>query len=367
VRVSPRRVDERFEVAVFDPPRRVLIDGEIGPFRAEIGYVLEQIAEGTRLTNGVELQPLSIISRVMVPLAASQIEFSVASNLDLLKRILEASRRSISPGVRTGSQVGGSACEQHHPRRHAVRGSTFVRPQPISGPVHSGCRGSEPTTLCMKVDPEAQWAELRAGAPIHTRLARLFGVHADERVSRDGANGERITGLWLGRLPEGWFVFHDVPVGARGADIDHVVIGPAGVFTINTMNLTGTIRVNRRSIVHNGSRTDFLPKANAEAHRAARLLSTAVGRPVGVRGLLAILADEWIVNRLPEDIYVGGPRSAKHWMLQQPPILRSSDVIVLAAAASKPKTWVETPALTLVPKVPTAPLDRRLKVRTPGL
>jgi hypothetical protein len=42
----------------------------------------------------VELQPLSIISRVMVPLAASQIESSVASNLDLLKRILESSRRS---------------------------------------------------------------------------------------------------------------------------------------------------------------------------------------------------------------------------------------------------------------------------------
>ena len=93
VRVSPKRVDEEFEVAVFDPPRRLMIDGEIGPFRAEIGYALEQVAEGTRLTNAVELQPQSIISRVMVPLAASQIEASVASNLDLLKRILEASRR----------------------------------------------------------------------------------------------------------------------------------------------------------------------------------------------------------------------------------------------------------------------------------
>jgi carbon monoxide dehydrogenase subunit G len=91
VRVSPRRVDEEFEVAVFDPPRRLMIEGDIGSFRAEIGYALEQVPEGTRLTNEVELQPLSIISRVMVPLAASQIEASVASNLDLLKAILEAS------------------------------------------------------------------------------------------------------------------------------------------------------------------------------------------------------------------------------------------------------------------------------------
>ena len=138
------------------------------------------------------------------------------------------------------------------------------------------------------------------------------------------------------------------------------MIGPGGVFTINTKNLTGAIRVNRRSIVHNGFRTDFLPKATAEAHRAARLLSAAVGRPVEGRGVLAILADEWIVNRLPEDVYVGGPRSAKHWMLQQPRVLRSSDVIVLAAAASKPETWVEAPTLTLVPKTPMASSDRRV-------
>ena len=163
----------------------------------------------------------------------------------------------------------------------------------------------------MKIDPETH-----AGAPIHTRLARLFGLYTEAWAWRTGASGERITGLWLGRLPEGWFVFHDVPVGARGANVDHVVIGPGGVFTINTKNLTGSIRVNPRSIVHNGFRTDFLPKATSEAHRAAKLLSAAVGRPVEVRGFLAILADEWIVNRLPEDVYVGGPRSAKHWMLQ---------------------------------------------------
>jgi hypothetical protein len=194
----------------------------------------------------------------------------------------------------------------------------------------------------MRIDPETP-----ASAPIPTRLARLFGANTGERA-REGANGER-TGLWLGRLPEGWFAFHDVPLGARSANVDHVVIGPGGVFTINTKNLTGAIRVNRRSIVHNGFRTDFLPKATEEALRAARFLSAAIGRPVEVRGLLAILADEWIVNRLPEDVYVGGPRSAKHWMLQQPPVLRSTDVIVLAAAASKPQTWVE--ALKLVPEV----------------
>jgi hypothetical protein len=52
---------------------------------------LENVEEGTRLTNSVELQPRSIISRFMVPLAASQIEASVASNLNMLRLILEDS------------------------------------------------------------------------------------------------------------------------------------------------------------------------------------------------------------------------------------------------------------------------------------
>jgi Nuclease-related domain len=192
----------------------------------------------------------------------------------------------------------------------------------------------------MAVDRNEQWARVEPGEhPVRALLARVLGVHTDERAWRMGVKGERVTGWWLGRLPEGWFTFHDVPVGERGANIDHVVIGPGGVFTIDTKNLSGAIRVNPRSIVHNGSRTNFLPKASAQALRAARLLTAAIGRPVDVRGLLAILADEWTVRRLPEDVYVGGPRSAKHWMLKQPPILRSSDVIVLAAAASNPETW----------------------------
>jgi hypothetical protein len=213
----------------------------------------------------------------------------------------------------------------------------------------------------MAVDPNEQWArvelgetlagrrpgtsaaerahELRTARPVRTRLARFLGVHTDERAWRKGADGERVTGWWLGRLPDGWFSFHDLPIAEGGTNIDHLTIGPAGVFTINTKNLSGEIVVTSTTLTHDGHRTDFLPKASQEALRAGRLLSTAIGRPVEVRGLLAILADEWTIVERPTDVFVGGPRGVKHWMLGQPSILRSSDVIVLAAAASKPETW----------------------------
>ena len=216
----------------------------------------------------------------------------------------------------------------------------------------------------MTIDPRDQWArvevsetlvgrragtsarekarELRLARPVRSIVAQALRLHTDERAWRKGAFGEKVTGYWLGRLPEGWFVFHDIPVGARGANLDHLVVGPGGVFTINTKNLTGGIRVNARTILHNGHRTAFLPKAVAEARRAAELLGSALGKAVEVRAALAILADEWTINVRPSDVFVGGPRGVKHWMLGQRPILRSDEVIVLAAAASKPTTWTAT-------------------------
>ena len=203
----------------------------------------------------------------------------------------------------------------------------------------------------MAVDPNEQWDRVEAGRTLvgrqvgsaRTLLSRLLGVLTDDRTSQEGAAGERGAGWWLGRLPEGWFVFHDVPVGHRGANIDHLVIGPGGVFTVNTKYLFGEIVVYQRSITHQGSRTNYLSKASAEARRAATVLSAAIGRAVQVRGVLAILADEWTIVDEPPDVLVRGPRGAKNLMLNQPPVLRPSDVIVLAAAASKPSTWVTTP------------------------
>jgi hypothetical protein len=198
----------------------------------------------------------------------------------------------------------------------------------------------------MAVDPNEGWGVEVGGslvgrqtAAARTFLARLLGVRADDRTRM---TTER-SGWWLGRLPEGWFVFHDVPVGHRGANIDHVVIGPAGVFTVNTKYLFGEIVVYQRSITHEGVKTNYLSKATAEAGRAARLLTTAIGRSVQVRGVLAILADEWTIVEEPPDVIVRGPRGAKNLMLKQLPVLRPSDVIVLAAAASKPDTWTLRP------------------------
>ncbi len=56
-----------------------------------------------------------------------------------------------------------------------------------------------------------------------------------------GAAGEELVGQVLDGLRErGWFVLHDVHLGH--GNIDHVLVGPAGIFTIETKSHRGRLR-----------------------------------------------------------------------------------------------------------------------------
>jgi hypothetical protein len=181
--------------------------------------------------------------------------------------------------------------------------------------------------------------ELRRASPLLAGLARLMGVHTDERAWRRGGAGERLTAWWLGRLPDAWHLLNDIPIGERGANIDHLIVGPGGVFTVNAKNLTGKVWIGASGIRLNGYRTDFVRKSLAEAERASRLLSAAVGKPIVARAVLAIIADDWTEKGSPEGVFVGPPRRVKDWLRQLPEQLSAREVILVMAAASKPETW----------------------------
>lgn len=74
------------------------------------------------------------------------------------------------------------------------------------------------------------------------KAARLEG--SAERWER-GAQGEDVTAAALDDLAgRGWTTFHDVRwPGRPRANIDHIVVGPTGVFVIDTKNWSGDIRV----------------------------------------------------------------------------------------------------------------------------
>ena len=186
---------------------------------------------------------------------------------------------------------------------------------------------------------EVENVRVRRPGPLGIVLPLLVRHLMHEHASRQRANGERSAGLVIGRLPGGWHVFRDVPVGERGANINHVVVGPAGTFTLHSKDLTGKVWVGARSIRHNGHPTNFLSKAACDANHVSELLSSTVGRPIEVRGVLAILADEWTIDEEPADVHVGSPRGVKDWMLRLPLSLAPHEIVEITAAARTSTTW----------------------------
>jgi len=91
-RTIPRRSEESLEITVFEPPNRLTVRGRIGTFNATTSYLLKPATGGTQLTNDVELEPVSVLLRPIVPLAVPRITAAVARNLSTLKELLESVR-----------------------------------------------------------------------------------------------------------------------------------------------------------------------------------------------------------------------------------------------------------------------------------
>lgn len=127
--------------------------------------------------------------------------------------------------------------------------------------------------------------QLRNAEPVRTRLARLLKVHTDERAYRIGAKGEETAGSRLAKLdPSEWLVLHDIVLNDKGTNLDHLVIGRAGVFSLNTKHHPkAKVVVTERGFRVNGYRQNYLPVSVSEAGKVTKVLETALGYPVPVR------------------------------------------------------------------------------------
>jgi hypothetical protein len=64
---------------------------------------------------------------------------------------------------------------------------------------------------------------------------------------RVGHEGERRTAKVLRELNSDWTVWHDVP-GRKGTNIDHVVLGPSGLYLLDSKNYSGEGHVEGRAL-----------------------------------------------------------------------------------------------------------------------
>jgi hypothetical protein len=105
--------------------------------------------------------------------------------------------------------------------------------------------------------------------------ALRFRPSLDAMAWRRGAAGERRTARLLGPLERhGWAVLHDLAVPGSRANLDHLLIGPGGVFVIDSKQYRGRLRLDAVGKLWHG-RYSLAPALRAvswEADQAARVL-----------------------------------------------------------------------------------------------
>jgi hypothetical protein len=184
----------------------------------------------------------------------------------------------------------------------------------------------------------------QAPAQPRSALARLFGVdplHPDAVSWYRGAIGELEVGALLSRLGPEFTVLHAVPVGANDSDIDHVVIGPTGIFTINTKNLGGRkVFAAGNSVLVDGQQTDFVRNSLYEARRASELLRRASGGVVSVTPLIVVVGVESISSGVkPTAVTVLPASRLLGFLNHEPRVLRPEAVAYYLHAAEDRATW----------------------------
>lgn len=203
--------------------------------------------------------------------------------------------------------------------------------------------------------PHGAWRDLvrnDAGAALWEQVAVRTPTswqdrkgYSEARAWRVGALGEESVGAELQHLARSgvgdWRYVHSVPVGSRGSDIDHVLVGPAGVFTINTKAHAGSaIWVAGNTFMVNGQRQRYVHNSRFEATRAARLIGRASGLEVPVRGLIVVDSPrEFTVREHPDGVEVTTRHQLQRWIRNQPRVLSTEQVDVIFGVVRRSSTW----------------------------
>lgn len=156
------------------------------------------------------------------------------------------------------------------------------------------------------------------------RLAGKGRVLDPERLRR-GIRGEEAVADALAGLPSSYLVLHGLSTGH--GDVDHVVIGPTGVFAIETKAWEGTFYRRRGQLYSNGKPADHVLRQARGAAGQVRNLLLAAGVDEWVEAV--VVASAASVSRSPvrfQKVYVLSIKDVVEFITSQSRSLGSSTV-----------------------------------------
>ena len=141
---------------------------------------------------------------------------------------------------------------------------------------------------------------------VFKRYSRVIDKWSNERIRYlEGGRIEALVAMHLRRLPDSYHVFHNVPC-AKGGDLDHIVVGPTGVFALSTKSYKGhVVRRPNGTITLNGHPLDELDEAQQLALWLATRLKSALGDQVPyVRPVLVLPLAEVSVPATENNVWI---------------------------------------------------------------
>lgn len=161
-----------------------------------------------------------------------------------------------------------------------------------------------------------------------------------------GEIGERLVAEQVSRLIRSdprWRLINSIPV-SEDVDIDALVVGPGGVFTINAKYHRGArIWVGGDTLMVNGNRQPYVRNSRHEA-RASRLLTLATGTPVNVQGVVVpVDGNTFTVKNRPADVHVINRVRLIQYLRSRPQVLGPELITLVYEAARLSTTWLAQP------------------------
>jgi hypothetical protein len=137
-----------------------------------------------------------------------------------------------------------------------------------------------------------------------------------------GAEGETATAAVLATLPPGWTAIHDARWPSRRlANIDHVLVGPGGIFVIDSKNWSGRITLEGGHLRQNGRSREKAVAGCADAGLAVAEL--AGPHADKVYPVLCFLTDEPLSGWC-RDVMVCSTATLAEMLLTRPNVLDAS-------------------------------------------
>lgn len=195
--------------------------------------------------------------------------------------------------------------------------------------------------------------------------AREFARRQREKAARlersaelweRGADGEAQTGAALDQLRlHGWTTFHDVRwPGRQRANIDHVVVGPGGVFVVDSKNWSGVVRVVG-DVLYQGSRRREREVA-AAADAALAITQFLQGLPA--TPVLCFVRPEPI-DGWARDVMVCSTQNLAARLAAQPPTLGPESMRRVSSILERHLASAVRPTPVRSRRVRSAPSQRR--------